>query len=171
MEPVADSTVAPDLGIATRNSDPIICPLCNMARARRQAGAVHLVKIHGLESDCALALAKKARRAALTRKNGYSCHVCGENFEWRRFLVEHMATHPPNAVPTVEERPGRAREEDTPDDGNTLKCRWCAKRHAAHAWLRKHMVQKHPEKQLSSAAKEAHVAPVGDGRPEQEEQG
>ncbi|KAH8606651.1 hypothetical protein ERJ75_001493500 [Trypanosoma vivax] len=137
-----------------------------MARARRQAGAVHLVKIHGLESDCALALAKKARRAALTHKNGYSCHVCGRTLSGEGFLVEHMATHQ-----TVEERPGRAREEDTPDDGNTLKCRWCAKRHAAHAWLRKHMVQKHPEKQLSSAAKEAHVAPVGDGRPEQEEQG
>ncbi|CCD20778.1 reverse transcriptase (RNA-dependent DNA polymerase), partial [Trypanosoma vivax Y486] len=46
---VADSEAAPDFGIATRQSDPIICPLCKMVCARRQAGVVHLVKIHGLE--------------------------------------------------------------------------------------------------------------------------
>ncbi|KAG8340266.1 hypothetical protein TRVL_08906 [Trypanosoma vivax] len=66
VESAADSANAPNLGIATRQGDPIICPLCNMLCARPQAGAVHLVKIHGLERDCALALAKKARRAALT---------------------------------------------------------------------------------------------------------
>ncbi|KAH8618270.1 hypothetical protein ERJ75_000293900 [Trypanosoma vivax] len=82
-ETVADSASAPDLGIATRQRDTIICPLCNMVCARRQAGVVHLVKIHGLERDCALALTKKARRAALTYKNGYTCHVCGEDFERR----------------------------------------------------------------------------------------
>ncbi|KAG8340851.1 hypothetical protein TRVL_08317 [Trypanosoma vivax] len=140
-----------------------------MVCARRQAGVVHLVKIHGLERDCALALAKKARRAALTNKNGYTCHVCGEDFERRGLLVEHMAKHPPDVVPTVEERPKRPREEDTPDDGNALKCPWCAEKCTAHAWLRKHMLQKHPEKQLSSGTSEAQDAPESDGEAEQEE--
>ncbi|KAH8609833.1 hypothetical protein ERJ75_001165000 [Trypanosoma vivax] len=111
---VADSETAPNLGIATRQSDPIICPLCNMVCARRQAGVVHLVKIHGLERDCALALTKKARRAALTYKNGYTCHVCAEDFERRGLLVEHMATHPPDVVPTVEERPKRTGKKTRP---------------------------------------------------------
>ncbi|KAH8610354.1 hypothetical protein ERJ75_001106900 [Trypanosoma vivax] len=166
---VADSEPAPDLGIATRRSDPIICPLCNMVCARRQAGVVHLVKIHGLERDCALALTKKARRAALTYKNGYTCHVCGENFERVGLLVEHMATHPPDVAPTVEERPKRPREEDTADDGNALKCPWCAKKCTAHAWLRKRMLQQHPEKQLSRGGEEAQDALVSDGEAEEEE--
>ncbi|KAH8619226.1 putative Zinc finger C2H2 type [Trypanosoma vivax] len=169
-ESVADSARAPDLGIATRQRDPIICPLCNMVCARRQAGVVHLVKIHGLERDCALAPAKKARRAALTYKNGYTCHVCGYVFERRGLLVEHMATHPPDVVPTVEERSKRPREEDTADDGNTLKCRWCARKYTGHAWLRKHMIQKHPEKQLSRGDTEAQDAPDSDGETGQEEQ-
>ncbi|KAH8607120.1 hypothetical protein ERJ75_001460000 [Trypanosoma vivax] len=141
-----------------------------MVCARRQAGAVRLVKIRGLERGCALALAKKARRAALTYKNGYTCHVCGEDFERRGLLAEHMATHPPDVVPTVEERPQRPSEEDTAEDGNALKCPWCAKKYAAHAWLRKHMLQKHPEKQLSRGGEEAQDALVSDGEAEQEEQ-
>ncbi|CCD20417.1 hypothetical protein ERJ75_000232400 [Trypanosoma vivax] len=104
-ETVAESASAPELGVATGQSDPIVCPLCSMVCARRQAGAVHLVKIHGLERDCALPLVAKARRAALTYKNGYTCHVCGEDFERRGLLVEHMATHPPDVVPPVEGRP------------------------------------------------------------------
>ncbi|KAG8339487.1 hypothetical protein TRVL_09684 [Trypanosoma vivax] len=112
-----------------------------MVCSRRQADEVHLVKIHGLERDCALALAKKARRAALTYKSGYTCHVCGYVFERRGLLVEHKAQHPPDVVPTVGERPKRTREEDTAEDGNTLKCPWCAKKCAAHAWLRKHMIR------------------------------
>ncbi|KAH8607055.1 hypothetical protein ERJ75_001472800 [Trypanosoma vivax] len=118
----ADSETAPDLGIATRQSDLIICPLCSMVCSRRQGGVVRLVKIHGLERDCALALTNKARRAALTYKNGYTCHVCGEDFERRGLLVEHMVTHPPYVALTVEERPKKPREEDTADDGNALKC-------------------------------------------------
>ncbi|CCD19515.1 reverse transcriptase (RNA-dependent DNA polymerase), partial [Trypanosoma vivax Y486] len=168
-ETVAASLSAPDLGIATRQRDTIICPLCNMACARRQEGIVHLVKIHGLERDCALALTKKARRAALTYKNGYTCHVCGEDFERRGLLVEHMAQRPPDVVPTVEERPKRLRKEDTPDDGNTLKCPWRARKYVAHAWLRKHMLQKHPEKQLSRGGEEAQDAPGIDGEAWQEE--
>ncbi|KAG8340217.1 hypothetical protein TRVL_08951 [Trypanosoma vivax] len=121
-ETAADSASAPDLGVVTTQSDPIIFPLCHMACTRRQAGVVHLVKIHGLERDCPLALTKKARRAALTYKKGYTCHVCGDDFEWRELLVEHMARHPPDAMPTVEERPNRAREEVATDDGNALKC-------------------------------------------------
>ncbi|KAG8340415.1 hypothetical protein TRVL_08757 [Trypanosoma vivax] len=140
-ETVADSETAPDLGIATRQVDPIICPLCNMVRSRRQAGVVHLVKIHGLERDCALALTKKARLAALQYKNGYTCHVCGEDFERRGLLAEHMAQHPPDVVPTVEEHPKRSREGDANDDGNTLQRRWCARKYTVHAWLRKHMLQ------------------------------
>ncbi|KAH8619132.1 hypothetical protein ERJ75_000214900 [Trypanosoma vivax] len=133
---VADSEAAPNFGIATRQCDPIICPLCNMVCSRRQAGVVRLVKAHGLGRDCALALAKKAGCAALTYKNGCACHVCGYVFERRGLLVEQMATHPPEVVPTVEERPKGGREEDAPDDGNTLKCPWCAKKYAAHAWPR-----------------------------------
>ncbi|CCD20087.1 hypothetical protein, conserved, partial [Trypanosoma vivax Y486] len=140
-----------------------------MVCARRQAGVVHLVKIHGLERDCALALTKKARRAALTFKNGYTCHVCGKDFERRGLLVEHMATHPPHVVPTVEERPKRLREEDTAADGNALMCPWCAKKCAAHAWLRKHMLQKRPEKQLSRGGEGAPDALVSDGEAEQED--
>ncbi|KAH8605279.1 hypothetical protein ERJ75_001632400 [Trypanosoma vivax] len=169
-ETVADCVTAPNPGIATRRSDPIICPLCNMVCSRCQAGVVHLVKVHGLKRDCALTLTRKARRAALTYKNGYTCHVCGEDFERRGLLVEHMATHPPNVVPTVEERPKRAREEDTPNDGDTLKCPWCAKKYAAHAWPRKQMLRKHPEKHLSRGAKGAQDAPDRDGEAGQEEQ-
>ncbi|KAG8340131.1 hypothetical protein TRVL_09042 [Trypanosoma vivax] len=141
-----------------------------MVCSRRHAGAAHLVKIRGLERDCVWALAKKARRAALTDKNGYTCCVCGEGFERRGPLAEHMAKHPPDVVPGVEERPKRAREEDTPDDGNALKCPWRAKKCTAHAWLRKHMLQKHPEKQLSRGDAEAQAAPVSDGEEGQEEQ-
>ncbi|CCD19110.1 hypothetical protein, conserved [Trypanosoma vivax Y486] len=65
-ESAGDSANTPGVGIATRQCDPIICPLCNIVCARRQAGVVYLVKIHGLERDCALLLIKKARRAALT---------------------------------------------------------------------------------------------------------
>ncbi|KAH8614533.1 hypothetical protein ERJ75_000676500 [Trypanosoma vivax] len=80
-----------------------------------------------------------------------------------------MATHPPDVVPTVEERPKRAREEDTPDDGNALKCPWRGKKYATHAWLRKNMLQKHPEKQLSSGAEEAQDELDSDGETGQEE--
>ncbi|KAH8610590.1 hypothetical protein ERJ75_001086000 [Trypanosoma vivax] len=69
----ADNACAPDLGIATGKCDPNICPLCNAVCARRLVGAARLVKIHGLEMDCALALAKKARRAVLTPMNEYAC--------------------------------------------------------------------------------------------------
>ncbi|KAH8604939.1 putative Reverse transcriptase (RNA dependent DNA polymerase) [Trypanosoma vivax] len=169
-ESVADNASVPDLWIATRQVDPIIFPLCNMVCARRQAGVVHLVGIHGLGRDCALALSKKARRAALTWKVGCTCHVCGGAFERRVLLMEHVAQQPPDVLPTVEKRQKRAREEDTPDDGNTLKCPWRVRKDAAHAWLRKHMIQKHPEKQLSSGTLEAQDAPDSDGEAEQEEQ-
>ncbi|KAH8616486.1 hypothetical protein ERJ75_000474300 [Trypanosoma vivax] len=159
----------PDLWVATTQCDPIICPLCNMACARRHAGVVHLVKIHCMERDCALTLTKKARRAALTYKNGYACHVCGEAFERHGLLEEHMARRPPDAVPVVEERPNRPRE-DTPDDGNTLKCPWFANKYVARAWPRKHVLQKHPEKQLSIGDTEAQDAPDSDGEAVKEEQ-
>ncbi|KAH8619870.1 hypothetical protein ERJ75_000122000 [Trypanosoma vivax] len=81
-----------------------------------------------------------------------------------------MAPHPPDVVPTVEEHPKGAREEDATDDGNTLKCPWRAKKYAAHAWLRKHMVQKHPEKQLLSGTAEAEDTLGSDGEAVQEEQ-
>ncbi|KAH8608738.1 hypothetical protein ERJ75_001272700 [Trypanosoma vivax] len=81
-----------------------------------------------------------------------------------------MAQHRPDVVSTVEERPKRPREEDTADEGNTLKCPWCAKQYAAHAWLRKHMTQKHPEKHLSRGDAEAQDAPDSDGEAMQEEQ-
>ncbi|KAG8342400.1 hypothetical protein TRVL_06773 [Trypanosoma vivax] len=168
-EQVTDSETAPDLGIATRQGDPITCLLCNMVCSCRQAGVVHLVKIHGLERDCALALAKKARRAALTYKNGYTYHVCGYVFERRGLLVEHKAQHPPDVVPIVEERSKRPREEDATDDGNALKCPWCAKKWAGHAWLRKHMVKKHAEKQLWSGTTEAEDTPNSDDEAKQEE--
>ncbi|KAG8341807.1 hypothetical protein TRVL_07369 [Trypanosoma vivax] len=103
------------------------------------------------------------------RKNGYTCRVCGDVFERRGKLEEHMATHPPDEVLTVEERPKRPRDEDTPDDGNTLKRPWCAKKYAVHAWLRKQMLQGHPEKQLSSGPKEAQDAPDSDREAEQDE--
>ncbi|CCD19001.1 hypothetical protein, conserved (fragment), partial [Trypanosoma vivax Y486] len=128
----ADNACAPDLGIATGKRDPNICPLCNAVCARRQAGAARLVKIHGLEMDCALALAKKARRAVLTRKNGYACHVCCEGFGRRGLLEARVAKRPPDAVPTVEERPKKSREDDAPYDGNALKCPRCAKRCASY---------------------------------------
>ncbi|KAH8608802.1 hypothetical protein ERJ75_001258400 [Trypanosoma vivax] len=108
---------------------------------------------------------------ALTCKNGYTCHVCGDGFERRGLLEKHMAQHPPDAAAAVEERPKRPREEDAADDGNNaLACRWCAKRGTAHAWPRKHMLQKHPEKQLSRGGEEAQDALVSDGEAEQEEQ-
>ncbi|KAH8609096.1 hypothetical protein ERJ75_001268400 [Trypanosoma vivax] len=47
-ETVADRASTPDLGIASRQSDPIICPLCNMVCSSWQAGVVRLVKIHVL---------------------------------------------------------------------------------------------------------------------------
>ncbi|CCD18584.1 putative Reverse transcriptase (RNA dependent DNA polymerase) RNase H [Trypanosoma vivax] len=167
---VAGRETAADLGVATRQSDPIICPLCNMVCARRQTGVVHVVKILDLERDFALSLTKKARRAALVYNNGYTCHACGEDFGRRGPLVEQMATHPPDVVPTVEGRRKRHREEDTADDGNALKCPWCAKKYTAHAWLRKRLLQKNQEKQLSSGPKEAKDARVSDGEAEQEEQ-
>ncbi|KAH8609747.1 hypothetical protein ERJ75_001174200 [Trypanosoma vivax] len=76
----------------------------------------------------------------------------------------------PDVVPTVEERPKRDREEDATDDGNAIKCPWCARKNAAHAWLRRHMTQKHPEKQLSSGPNGAQDAPESDGYAAQEEQ-
>ncbi|KAH8619834.1 hypothetical protein ERJ75_000123200 [Trypanosoma vivax] len=167
---VAVSASAPDLGVATRKVDPIICPLCIMVRPRRQAGVARLVKIHSLERDCALALVKEARRAALTYKNGYACHVCGYAFKRHGLLVEHVGQHPPDVVPTVEERPKIRREEDTTDDDNALQRRWCAKKCAAHAWLRKRMVQKHAEKQLLSGTTEAEDTLGSDGEAVQEEQ-
>ncbi|KAH8612922.1 hypothetical protein ERJ75_000840000 [Trypanosoma vivax] len=48
---VADSANAPDLGIATVQSDPIFWPLCKMVRAGQRAGGVQLVKTHCLERD------------------------------------------------------------------------------------------------------------------------
>ncbi|KAH8620060.1 hypothetical protein ERJ75_000103000 [Trypanosoma vivax] len=108
---------------------------------------------------------------ALTCKHGYTCHVCGDGFERRGLLVEHMAQHPPDAAAAVEERPKRPREEDAVDDGNNaLACRWCAKRGAAHARLRKHMLQKRPEKQLLSGTTEVQDGPDSDGEAGQEEQ-
>ncbi|CCD15757.1 unnamed protein product [Trypanosoma congolense IL3000] len=165
-----DSANAQEFGIATRQSDPIICPLCNMVCARRQAGVVHLVKIHGLERDYALAMTKKARRAALTYKNGCTCHVCGAAFERRGLLVEHMAQHPPDGILAEEKRPKRAREGDEADDGKAFKYCWCAKRYTVYARLRKHMIQKHPEKQLKSddIPVEQEASSDSDGEPVQE---
>ncbi|CCD15754.1 unnamed protein product [Trypanosoma congolense IL3000] len=93
-----DSVNVQEFGIATRLSDPIICPLCNMVCARRQAGVVHLIKIRGLERECALAMTKKAGRTIQTHKNGCTCLVCGDAFERRGLLVEHMAQHPPDGI-------------------------------------------------------------------------
>ncbi|CCD20943.1 retrotransposon hot spot protein (RHS) [Trypanosoma vivax Y486] len=85
-----------------------------------------------------------------------------------------MQKHPPDAVPTVGERPKRVREEDATDDGNALQRRWCAKKCAAHAWLRKRMVQKHAEKRLLGGAAEAQDTlgsggEAGQGEEEQKE--
>ncbi|KAG8339888.1 hypothetical protein TRVL_09286 [Trypanosoma vivax] len=103
-------------------------------------------------------------------KNRYARRVCGDAFEWRGLLEERMATHPPDVAQIVGERPKRFREEDTADDGNMLKCPWCAKKYTAHAWLRKHMLQKHPEKKLSRGGEEAQHAPDANGEAGQEEQ-
>ncbi|KAG8343645.1 hypothetical protein TRVL_05531 [Trypanosoma vivax] len=105
----------------------------------------------------------KARRAQLTYKNGYTCQVCGEDFGRRVLLVDHMATHPPEVAPSEEQRPKRPREEDVTADGNALKCPWCARKCTAHAWLRRNMLQKHPEAQLSRGGEEAQDALVSDG--------
>ncbi|KAG8339117.1 hypothetical protein TRVL_10056 [Trypanosoma vivax] len=123
----------PTLGLRPGRATRLSARRATWFFARRQAGVVHPVKINGLERDCALALAKKARRAALTYKNGYSCRVCGGGFERRGPLVEQMARHPPDAVPTVKERPKRSREEAATNDGNALKCRWRAKKCTGHA--------------------------------------
>ncbi|CCD18690.1 hypothetical protein, conserved [Trypanosoma vivax Y486] len=81
-----------------------------------------------------------------------------------------MTTHPPDVVPIVEERPKRPREEDAADVGNALEYLWHARKYTARAWLRKHMLQKHPEKHLSRGGEEAQDAPVSDGEAGQEEQ-
>ncbi|KAH8604295.1 hypothetical protein ERJ75_001746600 [Trypanosoma vivax] len=47
-ETVADGATAPDLGIATVQSDPIICTLSDVVCSRRHAGAVRPSKIRGL---------------------------------------------------------------------------------------------------------------------------
>ncbi|KAH8617113.1 hypothetical protein ERJ75_000410200 [Trypanosoma vivax] len=83
--------------------------------------------------------------------------------------MAHVATHTPDVVPTVEERPKRAREEDT-TDGSKRKCRWCAKKCTRHARLWKEMVQNNPEKQLSRGNTETQGAPDSDGETGQEEQ-
>ncbi|KAH8605237.1 hypothetical protein ERJ75_001635300 [Trypanosoma vivax] len=131
-ESAADNACAPDLGIATGKCEPNICPLCNAVCARRLAGAARLVKIHSVEMDCALALAKKARRAVLTRKNGYTCRVCGDGFGRRGLPEARVAKRPPDAVPTVEERPKKSREDNATDDGSALRCPRCAKRCASY---------------------------------------
>ncbi|KAH8605395.1 hypothetical protein ERJ75_001586000 [Trypanosoma vivax] len=51
-----------------------------------------------------------------------------------------------------------------------LECRWCTKKCVGYAWLRKHMLQKHAEKQLSSGPNEAQDAPDSDGEAAQEGQ-
>ncbi|KAH8616107.1 hypothetical protein ERJ75_000516300 [Trypanosoma vivax] len=81
-----------------------------------------------------------------------------------------MATHPLDVALTVEKRPKRNEEGDTPDDGDAFRCRWRAKKYAAHAWLRKHMLQKHPEKQLLIGSTEVQDALDSDGKAGQEEQ-
>ncbi|KAG8341446.1 hypothetical protein TRVL_07727 [Trypanosoma vivax] len=141
-----------------------------MACSRRQAGVVRLVKIHGVERDCALALTKKARRAALTYKNGYTCRVCDDAFERHGLLEEHVAQHSPDVMPIVEERPKRVREEEATDDGNALQRRWCAKKCTAQAWLRQHIIQKHQKKKLLRGAAKVQDAPVSDGEAVQEKQ-
>ncbi|KAH8606415.1 hypothetical protein ERJ75_001515200 [Trypanosoma vivax] len=128
METVADSENAPDLGIATRKKVPNICSVNNIVCSRRQEGVVNLLKIHGLERGCALELTKKARRAAPPYRAEYTCHVCGDAFERRGLLMDSNPQHPPNVVPADKERSKTARKEDTPTDGNTLRCPWCAKK-------------------------------------------
>ncbi|KAH8616345.1 hypothetical protein ERJ75_000490700 [Trypanosoma vivax] len=91
VETVADSANAVDLGIAIGRNGTSTLTWRNMVCARREAGVVHLVKIHGLERGCALALTKKARRAALTYENGYACRMCGGAFEQRGLLAERTA--------------------------------------------------------------------------------
>ncbi|KAG8339171.1 hypothetical protein TRVL_10003 [Trypanosoma vivax] len=59
VETIADSAGAFYLGMATGQVDPIIFPLCNMVCLRRETGAVHPVKIRGLERDCVLTLTRK----------------------------------------------------------------------------------------------------------------
>ncbi|KAG8340900.1 hypothetical protein TRVL_08275 [Trypanosoma vivax] len=81
-----------------------------------------------------------------------------------------MTQHPPDVAPTVGQCPKRPREGDTTDDGNALKCPWCAKKCTAHAWLRKRMLQKHPEKQLLSGAAQVQDVPDSDGEAVQEKQ-
>ncbi|KAH8605674.1 hypothetical protein ERJ75_000120900 [Trypanosoma vivax] len=52
-----------------------------------------------------------------------------------------------------------------------LECRWCTKKCVGYAWLRKHTVQKHAEKQLLSGAAETLDAPEKDGEAGQKERG
>ncbi|KAG8339663.1 hypothetical protein TRVL_09509 [Trypanosoma vivax] len=72
----------------------------------------------------------------------------------RGLLVGHMAQHPPDVLVVVEEIIKISREDEAIGDGNALERRLHAKQCALYAWLRKHMVQKHPEKQLSSGGME-----------------
>ncbi|CCD21051.1 hypothetical protein, conserved, partial [Trypanosoma vivax Y486] len=169
-ETQANNARKPDLGKAARQGNPIICPLSRMVCALWHTSVVRLVKIHDLERDFALPQDKETRRPALSYKNGNTWHVSGEDFELRGTLVGNMAEHPPDAVPAVEERPTRAGEEDSVDNEEMLKCAWCEKTNTAHAWLRNHMLQKHPENKLSSGPKEAQEQPVSDGEAEKDEQ-
>ncbi|KAH8606273.1 hypothetical protein ERJ75_001533200 [Trypanosoma vivax] len=114
-----------------------------MVRSRRQAGAAHLVKIHGLGRDCALTLTKKARRAALTHKHGCTCHVCGEDFERRAPLVDSMAPHLQMKCQLSRNDRKEPGKKTRADDGVERKCSWRSKKSTARAWVRKRMLQKH----------------------------
>ncbi|CCD18836.1 hypothetical protein, conserved [Trypanosoma vivax Y486] len=57
------------------------------------------------------------------------------------------------------------------DDGVERKCSWRSKKSAARAWVRKRMLKKHPERELSRGAKGGQDAPNKDAEEGQEKQG
>ncbi|KAH8617909.1 hypothetical protein ERJ75_000335700 [Trypanosoma vivax] len=113
-------------GARNAGCDPAICARCGVVRARRRAGAVRPVKAHGLGRGRALAPARKARRAALMRKNGCACRVCGDAFGRQGVPAEHVPQRPSGAAPACRSPrgcPGRG----THPTMATRSRAWCAR--------------------------------------------
>ncbi|KAG8347352.1 hypothetical protein TRVL_01811 [Trypanosoma vivax] len=97
-------------------------------------------------------------------------HVYGDALERRGLLARRKGKHPKDELPTLEQLPWRTREEDRDDDGCVPNCRWREKQRNLFGRTKARIIQKHPEKQLSSDPKEVQDAPDSDGEAKQEEQ-
>eukprot|EP00796_Vickermania_ingenoplastis_P012730 gene12730-8679_t len=117
------SVSSPGLLVASRRMDPVVCPVCLVISANKQALQVHLTTKHQWTLTKAKEVLHCVVRAPAPYNGQLKCHLCLEIFSRRGLLEAHMLSHrPPNApqdflylaVPLPSTTSRRRQREPTP---------------------------------------------------------